>query len=86
MIFDRLFDFMDIGEDITKNASVITSIGRSSVTIENYKSIRTYTEEEIIVLMQKYSLSVKGKKLYLKQLSETEIIIAGFIEQLLYKR
>ena len=73
---------LELPKEIMLNLPLISLIGQEEVTIENYKGILEYDEEQVRIGTSAGVLRLQGKGLYLKQLSAECMVVTGRIERL----
>lgn len=67
------------------NIPVATIQGNISAVIENYKSIMLYTENKICLNCGGYFVSVYGRGLCIKHISNDFVSISGIFEKIEYE-
>ena len=78
-------DILDFPPDVAGEGPKITITGRQEVLVENYRSIVTFSEEEIRLETALGELLFKGKKLVLKTILATELRIEGELTALTFE-
>lgn len=71
-----------VPEDCIRGRSSISVQGHDHVSIENFKGLVSYTEEEIRVLTKQQKICVAGKKLQIDCYTKEEIEISGLISRI----
>ena len=75
---------LELPKEIMLNLPLISLIGQDEVTIENYKGILEYDEEQVRIGTSAGVLRLQGKGLCLKQLSADCMVVTGRIESLAF--
>ncbi|MFT8317546.1 MAG: sporulation protein YqfC [Sporolactobacillus sp.] len=70
----------DIPEDIVMNLPRMTLIGQSHLSIQNYKSVITFSDKELILAMDQGELHIFGEHFMLEVILEKEILLEGFVK------
>lgn len=83
---ENLVSVLEIPSDLAYRDVIVTLNGNRQVNIENYRSILSYTEEEIILLTFQGKLQISGKKLKIPIYSADEMKISGFISGISYTK
>ena len=71
---------LHLTDDILINTPIITLLGNKGVSIENYKKIKIFTDEEVVVDTFLGDVEIAGDKLYLECYYEDEVVIRGTIK------
>lgn len=75
-----------ISETLNQNVPLIYLVGQECLKIQNYKKILQYNQKEMIFLLSKKILCIKGENLNLEYFNEDEICIQGHIVSITYQR
>lgn len=75
----KLAEIIQLPKDLVYREPVLTMIGQKEVCIENYKSVRYYTETCIILMTKHGELRLEGDKLSIESYNNEEINITGMI-------
>ena len=78
----NMTEAFELPKEIMLNLPLITLIGREEVTIENYKGILEYSEENVRIGTAAGVLRIAGRELCLKQLSAECMVVTGKIEEI----
>lgn len=84
-VIHKLNKRLHLTEDILRDTPVITLLGNKALCIENYKKIKKFTQEDILIDTRIGDISVEGKKLYLDCYYEDEVVVRGNIKQIILK-
>ncbi len=75
----RISSKLNLPKEIILGLPLISMIGKEEIDIENYKGIIEYSEELVRLSTSCGILRIKGKNLYLKQVTTENIFITGII-------
>lgn len=75
---------MNLPKDVFEGATIISAVGRHEVTIENYKALLNYSEEEIRLQGKRDIIRIEGKKLEIYYFNNMDMKIIGNIECITY--
>ncbi|MDO4557016.1 MAG: YabP/YqfC family sporulation protein [Lachnospiraceae bacterium] len=75
---------MDIPRDLAFGDTLITIIGNSRLTIENYRGLYEYTPNTIQLLTRQGMLHVFGKSLIISFYTEDEMQISGYVKEIVF--
>ncbi len=70
---------LELPEEIMLNLPLITLIGKTKLSIENYKNIIEYSMIKIRISTTVGIISITGNNLFLKEITKTIIIVSGNI-------
>lgn len=82
---EKISDFLELPKELTLGYSKITMIGNSSIFVEGYKSIVEYFDNYIKIKANKLYISIDGKSLDLKEMTDDELVIDGIIDNVSYQ-
>lgn len=82
---EKLVKKLNVPRDVALGDMIITIIGTSEVTIENYKGIIEYTKESVIIQGKHSTLSLTGKDFLIEYFTNDDMKIEGHIECIQYK-
>lgn len=68
---------LDLPDEIILNVPLITILGRSKISIENFKNILEYSNEKIRINTSCGILKIEGSNLLLMELTKTKLLIKG---------
>ncbi len=71
---------LNIPSDILTGDPIITIIGRSEISIENYRRIIEYTNNNVKILTNIGSISIQGRDMKISYFGKDEMKIAGKFE------
>lgn len=73
---------MQIARDVTEGSFLLRMIGREQVWLENYKSLLTYTDRQIIVSAKNLKIEITGCNMRIDYYGTVEMKIEGLIEDI----
>lgn len=82
---ENLVSSMEIPRDLAYQESIIRITGREQLTIENYKGICIFSQEQTVVTLKKGKVKILGKGLEIQFYMENEMTVTGRIEQILFQ-
>lgn len=74
----------DIPRDVIKHECLCQVTGRSEIVVENYKCVKTITENEIEILCKKYKIHITGEKLVINYYNSESMVIGGCINEIVF--
>lgn len=80
----KMLRAMGAPESIARDQPEICMIGFERISIENYKSILKYTQEEILLRLIQGKLQLAGTNLFIKDIGEGSICIEGMVQQICF--
>ncbi|MDO5134644.1 MAG: YabP/YqfC family sporulation protein [Eubacteriales bacterium] len=80
---EHLVSAMEIPGDLAYKDAIVTLTGPRQVTVENYRSILSYTGEELVILTQGGRVRVRGSGLTILWYTPAEMEIRGRIQEIL---
>ena len=78
-VSERFFTAMELPGDLACKAPIVTITGPAQVMIENYKSILSYTSEQLIVVTCQGRVILQGKNLEIFRYTSLEMEVRGKI-------
>ncbi|MBO0993982.1 sporulation protein YqfC [Bacillus sp. SD088] len=75
---------MELPADIMMDLPRITMVGNLHIYIENHNGLLVFTDNELRLLLKQGQLLIKGKSFVLKTILPEEILLEGYIEEVLY--
>ena len=85
-ISERFLTAMELPGDLAHKAPIITITGPAQVMLENYKSILSYTSEQLIVATCQGRVILQGKNLEIFHYTTWEMEIKGQILSVMLER
>lgn len=74
---ERLADVIDISKNVMLGMPLVTLLGDRELTIENYVGIIEYGDEVIRIKCKAVNVSITGKNMELKTMTEEFLYITG---------
>ncbi|WP_132280502.1 sporulation protein YqfC [Natranaerovirga hydrolytica] len=81
-IKENLTQALNLPQDVTLGASLVTVTGKNEVYIENYKGIVEYDSDYIKLSTKKGQIELRGKRLLINYLTNDEMKITGRISNI----
>ena len=78
-ITGRIADSLQIPKDLAYREAIFTMTGSRELFIENYKCIRKYEDNCIVLLTKRGALKIEGTHLTIDYYTIEEMKITGFI-------
>lgn len=75
---------MKLSSDILAGAPIVTLIGQTELSIENYKGIIEYTGDLLRIQTKTGRIHIEGKNLVIRNYSEDAMKVSGFIRMIQY--
>ncbi len=75
---------MKLSSNILAGAPIITVIGQTELSIENYKGIIEYTGDLLRIQTKTGRIHIEGKNLVIRCYSEDAMKVSGFISLIQY--
>ncbi len=79
-----LVENLELPKDLMHGAVMVSIVGRTEMTIENYRGILEYSSEEIRLSTKDGTLSIQGKKLLITYYTNDDMKITGIIQSIVY--
>ena len=76
---DRIADFLEMPEELIGNNTKITLIDNKYLYLEGKNQIVDYYDHYIKIKTKKVTISLDGKKMEIKEISDNELMIEGNI-------
>ena len=74
---EKIADAVDISKNIVLGMPLVTMVGDRELTIENYAGIIEYGDEIIRITCKAVNVSITGKNMELKTMTEEFLYITG---------
>lgn len=75
-------DGLKMPRDVVLGEILISFVGRTSVTIENYRGILIYDDSTVKLQGKRCKLIIKGKRLHIDYYNSEEMKITGYIQSM----
>lgn len=83
---NKFSDFLELPPEVAGNSTKITVIEDTDVLIEGYRQIIDYYDDYIKIKTANIDVIVDGNNLDIKEINDSELVIAGSIYSINYKR
>lgn len=83
-VLSKIKDITESVEALAKEKAVVTITGDFHVIIENYKSLKLFGEDKMLVELDGFDLLVAGAKLVIEFFSPSRLILTGVIKNISY--
>ena len=83
-VFDKLSKTVDEIKSFDEEKPIVTIESDSYVIIENYQTIRLFTDTQIEIYFDKFVLGIVGTGLVIKKFSPAMIKITGRVSSITY--
>lgn len=80
----KMLRAMGAPESVARDQPEICMIGFERISVENYKSILKYTQEEILLRLIQGKLQMIGRNLFIKEIGEGSICVEGKVQQICF--
>lgn len=80
----RLIKRLHLPSDVFEGATILHSIGRYELTIENYKALLGYTDTRIRIQAKHNIVEIEGQYLEIYYFSNTDMKVIGKISSVSY--
>jgi len=85
-IVDRIADFLEMPEELVKDNTKITLINNKYLYLEGKNQIIDYYDHYIKIKTKKVIITLDGRNMEIKEISENELVIEGEIINLSYNK
>lgn len=75
---------MHLPQDVFEGATIIQAVGRHEVTIENYKALLDYSNQEIRLQGKRNVILIQGECLEIYYFTNVDMKIVGNIDSITY--
>ena len=79
---EKISETLSMPKDVTMNFPRLTLLGKSELTVENFKGIVEYTENLLRLNTSTHLLKVEGEKLTVSNMTSEDIEIRGVINKI----
>lgn len=81
---EKVAKMLEIPEEVVSDRPKITTVGRKEVFIENYRGIIEFTNEIVRINSNYGIITIVGKNMKIREITNEDIIITGDIENIDY--
>ncbi len=83
---DKVAESLGVSKEVILDLPRLIFIGNRELTVENYKSIGEYSENQIVLNSNPYKLKISGTELEIKSIASELIYICGKVSAVEFKR
>ncbi len=83
-VVDKFKSMTDSVTEFTKEDAKVTIELDAKMIIENYKSLKLFSDNEMLVELEKYNILVMGSSLIIEFFSPARLILKGKIKSVTY--
>ena len=81
----RVFEALDLPEEVLPGVPKMTLCGREDLLIENHRGVLEYGEERVRILTEMGVVCITGEELMLSELGTERIYVRGRVNSCLYE-
>lgn len=81
---EKVAKMLEVPEEIISDRPKITTVGRKEVFIENYRGIIEFTNEIVKINSNYGIITITGKNMKIREITNEDIIITGDIDNIDY--
>jgi len=81
---EKVARMLEIPEEVVSDRPKITTVGRKEVFIENYRGIIEFTNEIVRINSNYGIITITGKNMKIREITNEDIIITGNIDNIDY--
>lgn len=85
-MIDRIADFLEMPEELVGDNTKITVVNNKYLYLEGKNQIIDYYDHYIKIKTGKVTITLDGKKMEIKELSDSELVIEGEILNISYNK
>ena len=85
-LWGRIGEYLDLPRDLLPGGFSVLLSGEGELCVRGHAFMRTYSEKQIVLALDKVELCVEGESLFCKELSAENIVIIGTVRALFLKR
>ncbi|WP_258838733.1 sporulation protein YqfC [Mechercharimyces sp. CAU 1602] len=72
-------EWLDIPADVLTDVPRIVMLGNRQLQIENYLSVESFCDQELVLKLGKGKLHIRGDQLWIRKIYTEEVVIDGKI-------
>ncbi|MDF2820048.1 MAG: sporulation protein YqfC [Clostridiales bacterium] len=80
----NLTQALNIPQDVTNGATIITIVGKTEVIVENYRGIIEYNDKKIKIGTRNGNIEFEGERFLIEYYTDDEMKISGKICEIKY--
>ncbi len=81
---EKVAKMLELPEDVISDRPKITTVGRKEVFVENYRGIIEFTNEIVRINSNYGIITITGKDMKIREITNEDIIIFGNIDNIDY--
>ncbi|NLM11423.1 MAG: sporulation protein YqfC [Clostridiaceae bacterium] len=81
---EKVAKMLEIPEEVVSDRPKITTVGRKEVFVENYRGIIEFTNEIVRINSNYGIITISGKNMKIREITNEDIIIIGDIDNIDY--
>lgn len=81
---EKVAKMLEIPEEVVSDRPKITTVGRKEVFVENYRGIIEFTNEIVRINSNYGIITITGKNMKIREITNEDIIIVGDIDNIDY--
>lgn len=81
---EKVARMLEIPEEVVSDRPKITTVGRKEVFVENYRGIIEFTNEIVRINSNYGVITITGKNMKIREITNEDIIITGDIDNIDY--
>lgn len=81
---ERLTEMLDMPKEVMLDIPKMTFYGDNQVSIENFKGVLSYTDEEVKIKTSGRTIQVTGSQLEIRTITDDDVMIEGRIGTVQY--
>lgn len=82
---NKMIESAELPRDVVMGMPVLTMIGQSELSLENYRGILEYTDTLVRILTRAGQIKVSGRGIHVAYYTNDEMKITGHIESIEYQ-
>ncbi len=83
-VVDDLKGFAELAKDLAIELPRITLVSNSGLTVENYKLIKAFDSNQVLLTFERYNMLITGTNLIIESFTPARINICGSISRIEY--
>ena len=85
-MLDRIADFLEMPEELVGNNTKITLVDNKYLYLEGKNQIVDYYDHYIKIKTQKVTITLDGRKMEIKEINDSELLVEGEILNISYNK
>ena len=83
-VFNKIKELTEDIENLGKDKPVVTITDDCALLVENYRSIKLFTGDKLLLDVERFDIYVCGEELIMEFFSPSRLIVRGLIKSLTY--